>query len=319
MSLHKRIRHLPVSIFSIILGLSGLTIAYQKIEEMLDLPFRISNMLLFMAVVAFSLIALAYAYKLFFFWEQVRSEFHHPIKLAFFPTFSISLLLLAIAFLPIDTDTSRLFWLVGSILQLLLTIKIVAAWVRRSKFEIKHMNPAWFIPAVGNILVPIAGLHFFSAEFSWFFFAVGFAFWPILLTIFFNRIVFHEPLPEKLLPTFFILIAPPSVGFISWVKLTGGVNDLARVLYYIGLFFFLLLFSHLKMFGRKKFYLSWWAYSFPLAAFTIATVLMFHETGLVFFRYLAVGVFLVANLLVIFLLLRTVKALLQKEVCVEED
>jgi tellurite resistance protein len=36
----------------------------------------------------------------------------------------------------------------------------------------------------------------------------------MLLTLVFNRIIFHDPLPGKLQPTLVILIAPPAVA--SW-------------------------------------------------------------------------------------------------------
>ena len=66
----------------------------------------------------------------------------------------------------------------------------------------------------------------------------------ILLTIIFYRVLFHHPIDERLMPTLFILIAPPAVGFIAYTRLTGGELDtFARVLYYSGLFLTLLLFT----------------------------------------------------------------------------
>jgi len=50
-------------------------------------------------------------------------------------------------------------------------------------------------------------------------FAVGFILWCVLFTVIMNRIIFHNPLPQKLLPTLFILIAPPAIGFISYTTL----------------------------------------------------------------------------------------------------
>ena len=105
------------------------------------------------------------------------------------------------------------------------------------------MNPSWFIPIVGNILVPIAGVPLGYTDISWFFFSIGIVFWPVLLTIIFYRIIFHPALPGKLIPTFFILIAPPAVGFLSYMKLTGEMDNFARILYFSGLFFTLLVFA----------------------------------------------------------------------------
>ena len=144
-------------------------------------------------------------------------------------------------------------------------------------------------------------------------------FWIILLVIFFNRIIFHHPLPEKLVPTLFILIAPPAVGFIAYVKLVGEVDAFARILFYFALFLTFLLFSQVKSFAKIKFYFSWWAYSFPISAITIATTLMYHQTELVLFKYLAFIFLGILSLVVLFLLIRTLKAMKMKEICVEED
>lgn len=238
-------------------------------------------------MIIFVTISILYVIKLIQFRDDVKKEFNHPIKLSFFPTFSISLLLLSIAFLSVNMPISKYLWIFGAIIHFIFTIKIISIWIQHTKFEIKHMNPAWFIPAVGNILVPVAGVSHFSPEISWFFFSVGLFFWIALLIIFFNRIIFHNPLPDKLLPTFFILIAPPAIGFISLVKLMGEVNEFSKILYYFGLFIVFLLFTQVNLFRKIKFYLSWWAYSFPIAAITIASILMFHETNIEFFKYLS--------------------------------
>jgi tellurite resistance protein len=125
-------------------------------------------------------------------------------------------------------------------------------------------------------------------------------------------------LPEKLAPTFFILIAPPAVGFISYVKLTGGLDGMARVLFYTALFTVLLLGALQKKFRGIKFFLSWWAYSFPTAAFTIAAMLMFHHTGIAFFAMLSWVMLALLSGIIALLLVRTVAAISRGEICVEE-
>jgi tellurite resistance protein len=45
--------------------------------------------------------------------------------------------------------------------------------------------------------------------------------WLVLFTIIMNRIIFHNPLPQKLLPTLIILIAPPAVAMLSLASLHG--------------------------------------------------------------------------------------------------
>jgi tellurite resistance protein len=101
-----RIKYFPVSFFSIILGLAGFSIAWQKAEKILQLSTNFSFSILVFSSIVFVLIFLAYLVKLFFFQSEVKLEFQNQIKLSFFPTFSISLLLLSIAFLAVNQNIS---------------------------------------------------------------------------------------------------------------------------------------------------------------------------------------------------------------------
>jgi tellurite resistance protein len=314
-----RIKYFPISFFSMILGMTGFTIAIQKAEQILHVPVHLSGYVLFISLALFIVISIVYLAKMIRFTDAVIDEFNHPIKLSFFPTVSISLLLLSIAFLSVNMLVSKYFWIFGTGLHFIFTIKIMSIWIQQVKFETKHMNPAWFIPAVGNIIVPIAGVSHFSAEISWFFFSVGIFFWIILFIIFFNRIIFHHPLPEKLLPTLFILIAPPAVGCISLIKLIGEVNEFSKILYYFGLYIVFLLFAQINLFRKIKFYLSWWAYSFPLAAISIASIVMFQETSMEMFKYVSWLFLALLHILIIVLLIKTTIAISKKEICVEEE
>lgn len=314
-----RIKNFPVSFFSMIMGMAGFTIAFQKAEQILKIPINLSWYILILTLTLFGVLSIVYLMKLIGFRDEVKKEFNHPVKLSFFPTFSISFLLLSIALLSTNIVASKCFWMTGTIIHFIFTIKIISIWIQRTNFDIKHMNPAWFIPAVGNILVPIAGVSHFSAEISWFFYSIGLLFWGILLVIFINRIIFHNPLPDKLLPTLFILIAPPATGFIAFIKLTGEVSEFAKILYYFALFLTILMFAQFRMFSRIKYYLSWWAYSFPIAAMTIASIVMFHEMNLVMFKYISLVFFGILNIIVALLLVKTIVSISRKEICVEED
>jgi tellurite resistance protein len=300
------------------MGLSGLTIVLQKAVDIFNISKIIPLYVLYLSVVVFCVIAFFYLLKILLSRHEVIVEFNHPVKINFFPTFSISLLLLSVAFLPVSLDISRYFWYSGTILHFIITLLIIGAWMHHDKFKITHMNPSWFIPAVGNILIPVAGVTHTHSELSWFFFSFGLFFWIILLTIFFYRIFFHEAIIEKLIPTLFILIAPPAVGFISYFKLTGEINDFSRILYYFAIFLTILMATQLKIHSKIKYYLSWWAYSFPLAAISIATALMYNETKIIVYKYIFLVFLTSLALLVLLLLFKTISAIINQKICVEE-
>lgn len=316
--LQNRLNHFPISFFSMVMGLTGLTIAWQKAQHIFNIDLSINAALLTLTSGIFVVLLVLYGLKFISANDQVMNEFHNPIKLNFFPTISISLLLLSIAFLSVDMAISHFLWVAGSVIHLFFTLYVVNAWIHHEHFEVKHVNPAWFIPAVGNVIVPIAGIPLGYTEVSWFFFSIGMLFWVILLTIIFYRLMFHNPMPEKLMPTLFILIAPPAVGFTAYMRLTGELDSFARVLYFSGLFLTLLLLVQVKRFAKLQFFISWWAYSFPVAAITIASLLMYETTQIQVYQYIGVGLLGLLTLIVTYLLIRTVSAVLNHEICTEE-
>lgn len=315
----ERIKNFPISFFAIILGMSGFTLVFQKAEKILSLSVPLSNYLLVITVILFAIVFLLYLMKMILFTDNFINEFNHPIKLNFFPLIAKILLVNSVILLALNKSASKYLWIAGTILQLLFSIIIISSWINHSKYEIHHLNPAWFIPIVGFVIVPIAGIEFYNHEISWFFFSIGIIFWIVLFTIIINRVIFHHPIADKLIPTFFILFAPPAIAFIAYVKLTGHLDPFAKILYYFSLFMFILIIFQFKKFRKLNFFLSWWAYSFPLAAITIATIFMYHLTKVILFKYISVILLVSFSLLIIYLSIKTLKAIFSKQICVEEE
>lgn len=314
---NPRLEFFPISFFAAVMGLSGFVIAWTKAQHVWGTNLHISAILALVPTVAFLAIAYFYARKLAGFPNAVRQELQHPVKLSFFPAISISLILLSIVYLELIPDLSKLLWLLGSALHLGMTLYVLNAWMHQEHFQIQHMTPAWFIPAVGNVLVPIAGMQHGFTEVSWFFFSIGMLFWLILLTIVFYRILFHAPIDSRLLPTLFILIAPPAVGFIAYMKLQhGGLDVFGRILFFIGLFLTLMLFSQFKRFAKLDFALSWWAYSFPIAAITLANFVMYQASEKPVYLWLANGLLVLLTVLIAALVSKTAKAIRNEKICV---
>ncbi len=318
MGADSRLEHFPISYFAMVMGMSGLTIAWEKACNLFQLNLHPDGLLALFTLALFIGLLVIYAMKVVRYRLAVVAELRHPVKLNFFPTISISLLLLSIVMLHRYPDLARMLWLAGAALHLFFTFYVMNTWIYHEHFEVHHLNPAWFIPVVGNVLVPIAGITLGYHETSWFFFSIGIVFWLVLLSIIFNRVLFHNPLPGKLMPTLFILIAPPAIGFISYVKLTGGIDAFAHILYYVGLFLTMLLLLQIHRFTRLQFFLSWWAYSFPMAAITVATMVMYEQSGLQGFMFLSWALLGLLTCIVLFLLYKTAIAVSRGEICQPE-
>lgn len=314
-----QLAHFPVTFFATIMGLAGFTLATHVAETAWGIPSVVSGLLLAATIAAFLAIAAIFALKYQRYPAYVAAEWIHPVKKAFFPAISISLLLIAAGIANWSPGIARAVWLVAAALQAGLMLGVITGWIGHLPFQPLHISPAWFIPAVGNIVAPVGGVHLGYVELSWFFFSAGIIFWIVLLTLVMNRLIFHDPLPGKLLPTLTILIAPPAVGFLAWVNLNGGqVDALARVLLNIAYLFAALVAVQAVKFRQIPFALSWWALSFPLAALTIATFRYATITGQAFHETLAGLLYALLLAVMIALVGRTAVALLRREICVPE-
>ncbi|ANB02765.1 SLAC1 anion channel family protein [Ectothiorhodospira sp. BSL-9] len=301
--------HVPIPLFAMVMGITGLGLAWRKAHEVLGLPAIIGEGLLILGAAIFVSITLLYLTKAMRHFGEVVAEFRHPIRVNFFPTFSISLLLLGIAALDHWPALSLVLWAVGTTLHFMATVYLLGRWITQSH-EINMINPAWFIPVVGNLLVPVGGVPLGFVETSWFFFSIGMIFWIILFTIVFYRIVFHNPLPAKFLPTLFILIAPPAVGMIGYMGLMGHeVDMLVRMLVYVGLFITVLNVSLTPQFLKVPFFVSWWAYTFPLAAMSIATLTYLDAMRGIGLTLVAGAVLTLTTFVILAVLVRTTMAL----------
>lgn len=311
------LEHFPVALFASSMGTSGLALAWQHAHELFAAPALIAAGLRGVASALFLLLALAYCGKWLLYRRAALEEAAHPVRANFLPATSISIMLMAAVWADQAPTAAAWTWAAGALLHIGLTLRTVHGWLHHER-QLAHMNPSWFIPAVGNIVAPIAGVRFAPPELSWFFFSIGLLFWLVLLTIVLYRLFFHEPLPPRLVPTLFILLAPPSAGFIAWTSLTGEVDAFGRILFHVAMFFALLLAANTRRFLALPFFASSWACSFPLAAFTVAALYMVRLAGNAFFTGLALALLALLTLVIALLGLRTLLALYRGTLCVPD-
>jgi len=322
-----RLQNFHITFFAIVLGMAGFSLAVQKLAGggigLVPKLAGAATILVGFTVVLFAAIGVIYAAKAARYPAAVADEMRHPVKISFFPLVAKILLVLSVIFLDRSMAVSRGLWMAGTALQLMASLLIISSWMHHARYAIEHVTPAWFIPIVGALIVPIAGVAHGFVEISWFFFAIGLIFWGVLFTVLMYRLVFHPPIPSRLLPTLFILFAPPAIGFISYAKLVGltdaaGPDAFARILYYFSLFVLALVLLRARVFARIRFALSWWAYSFPLAAHALATILMLHLTHVFGYRVLALVEVAILTALIAGLIVLTVRSVLRSEICVAE-
>lgn len=312
---YSRLEHFPVTFYAIVMGIAGLSLAMQAFEQAVGIGALGSSLAYGAAVAIFVIVSVFYMLKAIRYPGAVAAEWNHPVRLAFFPAISISLLLLATLTLPRNPAIAEPLWLLGVVLQGGLTIAVISGWIGHRAFQTPHLSPAWFIPAVGNVIVPIAGVQMGYVEISWYFLSVGLIFWIVLLTLVMNRLIFHDPMPGRLQPTLVILIAPPAMGFLAWFHLTNEIDAFARILMNGAYLFTALVAVQLPRIVKLPFALSFWALSFPFAAVTIASFLFAQHTGSMAHHVFGIILMAVLVAIIVALLARTVRAMRADEIC----
>jgi len=270
-----RFDYFPVSLFGSVMGLTGLSVAWRLAQARYGAPQWAADGIGFAAAAAFIVILLGYALKAITAPDAVRTEFRHPIAGNLFGTFLISALLLPIVLAPYTLLLAQVMWVAGAVGMVAFAWLMVSRWMSDRQL-IAHATPAWIVPVVGLLDVPLAlptlglppmhGVIVLGM-------AVGLFFALPLFTLIFSRLLFEPPMPDALQPTLLILVAPFAVGFSTYLVTAGQVDLFAQSLYVLTLFMLAVLLGRLRnLMVCCPFRVSWWAVSFPLAASAIAAL-----------------------------------------------
>jgi tellurite resistance protein len=302
----------PIRAFTCVMGTGGLALTWQKAESVLQFAWPVHSIPMAMSVAIFMAIVISILKRTIQDASFLSDEFRDSASLNYFAAAPISLVVFSAATATSFGLLSTCLLAIGASLHLTLTIVCLSRWISDESVKITHLNPSWFMPVVGNVLIPIPAVMLGYIELGWFFFTVGIFFWPILLTLTLNRLFFFGALAPGSRPTVFILLSPPAVGFVAYVMLTGGSDRGSDALFFITLITIALLLPMVPSLLRLDFSLSWWSFSFPTtaAATAVLTYLEHHgsEVGLWALGGLALAV---ATIVVLALFAATAAGLLR--------
>jgi tellurite resistance protein len=311
----RSLAHLPVGAFAMVMGLSGLAVAWRSAGSLWGFGPVAGQALAALALVVFALVGLGYLVKAVRYFAHLKAEWTHPVKVAFTATIPVSLLVLAVAFQGWLGWLSAGLWWVGAVGQFMITLWVVRTWIADAAIQQVHIHPAWFIPAVGNLIAPVAGVELAPPAVNWYFFGVGAVYFVGLFPIVLARLFTAGTLPPRLAPTLAILIAPPSVGALAWVRMGGSWDDpIVKMLLGVAVFQAILLLVQAPALRAIPFAMSSWAYSFPLAAITSALIASTSGGGLRY-DWLAIALLVLATVAISVLLGFTVRAVARGQIC----
>ncbi|KAL5221477.1 hypothetical protein ABZP36_026190 [Zizania latifolia] len=301
----------PISAFGMCLGVSSQAILWKTLASAPPTAFLhvspvVNNVLWYIALALMALVTSIYLLKVVFYFEAVRREFYHPIRVNFFFAPWIACLFLVQGIPRPVTEVNHIVWYALMAPIFCMELKIYGQWMSGGERRLsKVANPSNHLSIVGNFVGALLGARMGLREGPIFFFAVGLAHYMVLFVTLYQRLPTNITLPKELHPVFFLFVAAPSVASMSWAKIVGEFDYGARIAYFIALFLYMSLAVRINFFRGFKFSLAWWAYTFPMTGASIATITYATEVTNVLTRTLSIGLSGISTVTVAGLLLTT--------------
>ncbi|CAM6051018.1 unnamed protein product [Sphagnum compactum] len=270
----------PVSCFGVCMGLGSQVILWKNLSSstqlhFLHIPLQINLTLWCLALFVLILIFLTYSLKFIFFYEAVRREFHHPVRVNFFfaPWIACMFLALGIPSAISQSSVHPAVWCIFMAPVFALELRIYGQWLSGSARRLsKVANACTHLSVVGNFVGALLGATIGWIEPAIFFWAVGLAHYLVLFVTLYQHLPSDIILPKDLHPVFFLFVAAPSTASVAWMHITGRFDLVSRLVFFMALFLYSSLVVRINFIRGIRFSISWWAYTFPMTAAAIASV-----------------------------------------------
>ncbi len=258
---------------------------------------EVADALTYFTLAVFTVVAIPWIARWVMYPEGMVSEMNHPVRGNFMPTLPIGMLVISAAMIKVLGwfEPAFWFWVVGTALTIFFGVAIPYNMFKGEHVRLDHINPSWFIPPVGLIVIPITGStlmnHYVGLArdalltinlISW---GSGFLIYIALMSMCVHRFILHVRLECPLVPTMWINLGPIGAGLVSLYGIAAyasGISEGVRhslmfagaLLWGAGMWWLAmaaLMTIHYKRSLRLPYAPSWWAFVFPLGAYVAST------------------------------------------------
>ncbi len=302
----------PVSFFAMTLGLAETGNAWRNAASMWNLPHYIGEILEVLALVSFIWWLALYLNKWIAHRNLAVAEFNDPVQSSFIALIPESIILMALAFhLYSETIAISLFW-VGSILNLLYgAYRLSKLWTQERQTD--QTTPSLFLTFTASIMVNAlaAGILGFN-YYGFMLLGIGTVSWLIMDSVITQQLIVGG-LAAKTRNFMGIYMAPAVILFVAYQVLAGDNFSfpIAYGLMGYALFIFVAITFALKWLREQAFAPGYWAYTFGIATLSQGLSIFALKTNDTFVTGLALIVFCLTNILVLFVIGGSVKLVLK--------
>jgi len=339
--------------FATVLGFGGLALSTTLVAKIFRVAWLlpIAKFLVYFNFILFLYLFSIWLLKAFFYPKAFIGELKHQVVAGFHALMPAAMIMVAINFSKLGKEFSLWryqgisvwFWAIGAAFEFTLLTVIIYFLITNEEMHINFINGGWLVPPVAALLTPIAGLkitEFFSSLsviksvlwINYFFFGTGIFVFFLIAVALFSKLFFFEKLDPGVFPSLWIILVPFSLMAISlslFVKETGNLvlplfkNALVAIALLVNPFLIgtalwliiLLLALTYHYFKRIKlpYGTGWWAFVFPTASVSIASLNQASILKDSFFAGCGLVVYLLLVVIATVVSLRTLKAFVSKK------
>lgn len=299
--------------FASVMGTSVSAIAFHLAADLYKLEWleAASDFMHYAAIAMMIVLGAAAILRIAIYPKKVLETIKHPVEGCFYATFPVAMLVMAAEWSVRGASSSMVaaLWWSGSVLILLVGYLVLFYRFTKDRLVPSNVTPALFIPAVGLVVVPVAGAGLAESAqgamrelyfgINMMTMGAGVFMYLGLLALNVARHFLAEPIVGKITPALFIHMAPLGVIPLSMLSLLHALGDEALMAYGL-LVSALFLGAAVWMFvlvsavvlnnwrlGKLPFALSWWAFVFPVGGVSVLAVRLSSFMHLELLPYLA--------------------------------
>ena len=294
-SKHQIVKNFTPAWFASVMGTGIVAITSMFYSQYIPFLKGAAYFFFYFNVFLFFILLVPWVLRWIFFRKEAIADMEHPVLSNFYATIAIAIVVLASNFIVIGKDiiVGEIFWFIGTFATIFFGLLTPYLMFRGEHVKLDHINPAWFIPPVALMVIPLVGnslINQFSGitqEFvvflNYFGWGAGFFIYLSLLAISMYRFILHHPLPNTLAPTIWINLGPIGAGTVALVNLVknSAFITIKEPFFVFGLLFWgfgiwwvmmaIIMTLHYLKKLNLPYAMSWWAFTFPLGAYVAAS------------------------------------------------
>ncbi|MBK5237686.1 MAG: hypothetical protein JJE28_01090, partial [Actinomycetales bacterium] len=261
---------IPLNTFAIALSFAGLASVWTMGAKILGLSDGFAQTTWVMAAVVLLALILTHAIRGWQSGQSFAAQLRHPAQ---GPLAG----LVAIVGMLIGDHFATIFPLAGHVITLFFMTAafVFAAWLlnfwMRGNLEFSFVHGGYLLPTVATSFVAATTTaHMGFIELAVSAFALGLFFWIVFFILVAARLATGPALPPALVPTQTVLMAPPALGGMAWLAITGETPGLVFTGFLaITLIMVVVQLLWLPRYVTLPYTLGVWSFTFPAAAVSL--------------------------------------------------